>query len=328
MKRPPRTDLPRSPARFNTTRRARSRIQRCKRYTDLSLRGPRLFQSEFERNLFALRQDKLRQISALGEQLTPTSLSRRTPCRSRQKFGEIPAEVLDRDGRLPSQGRSWPFALKAKPVLPSCNRVVNGYKSSFVWTAEENRVFSSISCSTWGITSVSPATSSAPALASSPCMSKKLPSWPRPVALPEKFHGLADAELRYRQRYVDLFMNTDVRAVFINALRCSRQSDRSSINEDTSSRDPHDATHGRGAPQALSHPPQCARSFPLRESRRNSTSRAGGRRMDRVYEINRNFRNEGVSTHTIPFTMLDFIRPRQLSRPDATDPGAHRAGRT
>src|SRR6202020_1797560 len=35
------------------------------------------------------------------------------------------------------------------------------------------------------------------------------------LALPEKYHGLADVELRYRQRYVDLFMNTDVRAVFV-----------------------------------------------------------------------------------------------------------------
>ena len=39
------------------------------------------------------------------------------------------------------------------------------------------------------------------------------------LALPEKFHGLADVELRYRQRYVDLFMNTDVRAVFVKRAR-------------------------------------------------------------------------------------------------------------
>ena len=77
------------------------------------------------------------------------------------------------------------------------------------------------------------------------------------LALPEKYHGLADVELRYRQRYVDLFMNSDVRAVFVKramVLKAIRSFfDQPRIHR---GRDPHDAAHRRGSRrQALSHPP-------------------------------------------------------------------------
>ena len=77
------------------------------------------------------------------------------------------------------------------------------------------------------------------------------------LALPEKYHGLADVELRYRQRYVDLFMNTDVREVFVKraqVLKAIRQLLRSAWVHRGG--DPDDAAHRRGSRgQALSHPP-------------------------------------------------------------------------
>src|ERR1700721_1099903 len=55
-----------------------------------------LFESEFERNLFALRQDKLRQIAELGQQAYPNQFAgSHTLAEVRQQFGEIPAETLD-----------------------------------------------------------------------------------------------------------------------------------------------------------------------------------------------------------------------------------------
>ena len=130
--------------------------------------------------------------------------------------------------------------------------------------------------------------------------------------LPEKYHGLADQETRYRQRYVDLIMSKDSREVFITRSRVVAY-----IRAFLESQDflevetPMMQTSPGGAiarPFATHHNaldmPLYLRIAPELFLKRLTV---GG--FERVYEINRNFRNEGVSTqHNPEFTMLELYR--------------------
>jgi lysyl-tRNA synthetase class 2 len=127
---------------------------------------------------------------------------------------------------------------------------------------------------------------------------------------PEKWHGLADVEARYRQRYLDLMVNPEVRRTFVArsqiVAEIRRFMDGAGLHR---GRDADDAAHrGRRGGAALRHPPQRARHRPLPAHRARAVPEAaGGRRLETVYEINRNFRNEGISAmHNPEFTMLEF----------------------
>jgi lysyl-tRNA synthetase class 2 len=132
------------------------------------------------------------------------------------------------------------------------------------------------------------------------------------LTLPEKYHGLQDVEMRYRQRYVDLFVNTEVREVFvkrnrlIQALR--RALDRRGYVEVET---PMMQTiyGGALARPFVTHHNALDMDLYLRIAPELYLKRliVGG--MDRVYEINRNFRNEGLSMrHNPEFTMLEFYQ--------------------
>ena len=132
------------------------------------------------------------------------------------------------------------------------------------------------------------------------------------LALPEKYHGLADVELRYRQRYVDLFMNTDVRAVFVKrakVLKAIRSffDQRGYIEVETPMMQP--IAGGAAARPFRTHHNALDLSLYLRIAPELYLKRLVVGGLDRVYEINRNFRNEGVSTqHNPEFTMLEFYQ--------------------
>jgi lysyl-tRNA synthetase class 2 len=132
------------------------------------------------------------------------------------------------------------------------------------------------------------------------------------VALPEKYHGLADVELRYRQRYVDLFMNTDVRAVFVkraHILRAIRKffDARGYLEVETPMMQP--VAGGAAARPFRTHHNALDLELYLRIAPELYLKRLVVGGMDRVYEINRNFRNEGVSVqHNPEFTMLEFYQ--------------------
>jgi len=130
--------------------------------------------------------------------------------------------------------------------------------------------------------------------------------------LPEKFHGLADQETRYRQRYVDLIMNADSAAVFrtrsaIVAYIRAFLDAQDYLEVET----PMMQTTPGGAiarPFTTQHNVLDMELF-LRIAPELNLKRliVGG--FERVYEINRNFRNEGVSTqHNPEFTMLELYR--------------------
>jgi lysyl-tRNA synthetase class 2 len=132
------------------------------------------------------------------------------------------------------------------------------------------------------------------------------------LALPEKFHGLADVELRYRQRYVDLFTNLDSREVFVKrakVLKALRKffDDRDYLEVETPMM--QQVAGGAAARPFKTHHNALDMDLFLRIAPELYLKRLVVGGLDRVYEINRNFRNEGVSTqHNPEFTMLEFYQ--------------------
>ncbi len=163
------------------------------------------------------------------------------------------------------------------------------------------------------------------------------------LALPDKYHGLEDVELRYRQRYVDLFMNTgqsakqsehgpapviegesaveavghegpppNVREVFVKragVLRALRTffDSRGYLEVETPMM--QSIAGGAAARPFMTHHNALDIDLYLRIAPELYLKRLVVGGMDRVYEINRNFRNEGVSTqHNPEFTMLEFYQ--------------------
>jgi lysyl-tRNA synthetase class 2 len=128
--------------------------------------------------------------------------------------------------------------------------------------------------------------------------------------LPEKWHGLTDVELRYRQRYLDLIVNPDVRKVFLLRTKIV-QAIRRFLNErgyvEVETPMMQSIPGGATAKPFKTHHNALDMDLFLRIAPELYLKRllVGG--FERVYEINRNFRNEGISTrHNPEFTMLEF----------------------
>ncbi len=274
-----------------------------------------MFESEFESNLFALRQDKLRQIAALGQQTYPNQfITTHTLSEVRRQFAELAPEALEAQrptvtvaGRIMAiraQGKAG-FAqlqqggerLQIYVRLDAVGE--QGFQlyklldlgdhigvSGYVFRTRTGELTVHVETITF--------------------LTKAM------LALPEKYHGLSDVELRYRQRYVDLFMNTDVREVFVKralVLKALRRffDARGYIEVETPMMQP--IAGGAAARPFRTHHNALDISLYLRIAPELYLKRLVVGGLDRVYEINRNFRNEGVSTKNNPeFTMLEFYQ--------------------
>ncbi len=130
------------------------------------------------------------------------------------------------------------------------------------------------------------------------------------LPLPEKWHGLQDVEIRYRQRYLDLIVNPDSRHVFevrsraVTAIR-GFLTERGFLEVETPMMQP--MAGGALARPFVTHHNALDMPLYMRIAPELYLKRLTVGGIERVFEINRNFRNEGISTqHNPEFTMLEF----------------------
>jgi lysyl-tRNA synthetase, class II len=130
------------------------------------------------------------------------------------------------------------------------------------------------------------------------------------LPLPEKWHGLSDVEIRYRQRYLDLIVNPDSRRVFetrskvVAAIRDFMTS-RGYLEVETPMMQP--IAGGAIARPFVTHHNTLDMDLYLRIAPELYLKRLTVGGLEKVFEINRNFRNEGISTqHNPEFTMMEF----------------------
>ena len=130
------------------------------------------------------------------------------------------------------------------------------------------------------------------------------------LPLPEKWHGLTDIEIRYRQRYLDLIASEKSRQVFVTRARITQElrkffDARGYTEVETPMM--HPIAGGAAARPFKTHHNTLDIDLYLRIAPELYLKRLTVGGFDRVYEINRNFRNEGISTqHNPEFTMLEF----------------------
>jgi lysyl-tRNA synthetase, class II len=132
------------------------------------------------------------------------------------------------------------------------------------------------------------------------------------LPLPEKWHGLSDIEIRYRQRYLDLIVNGRAREIFLRRAHLIRElrrffDARGYVEVETPMMQP--IAGGATARPFVTHHNTLDIDLYLRIAPELYLKRLVVGGLERVYEINRNFRNEGISTeHNPEFTMLEFYQ--------------------
>ena len=128
--------------------------------------------------------------------------------------------------------------------------------------------------------------------------------------LPEKFHGLVDIETRYRQRYLDLIVNEDSKQIFINRSKIINNIRALMVEDDFLEVETpmmHPIPGGAVARPFTTHHNALNRDLYLRVAPELYLKRLVVGGLEKVFEINRNFRNEGISTrHNPEFTMIEF----------------------
>ena len=132
------------------------------------------------------------------------------------------------------------------------------------------------------------------------------------LPLPEKWHGLADIEMRYRRRYLDLIVNERVREIFLRRAQIIAElrrffDARNYVEVETPMM--HSIAGGATALPFITHHNRFDIDLYLRIAPELYLKRLVVGGLDRVYEINRNFRNEGIDAiHQPEFTMLEFYQ--------------------
>ncbi|HEV2325022.1 MAG TPA: amino acid--tRNA ligase-related protein, partial [Terracidiphilus sp.] len=279
------------------------------------MEGNVVFDSEFERELFKLRRSKLDEIVKLGQAAYPNQFrATHTLPDIRAKWGEATAEQLEGErvnvavaGRIMAirqQGKAGFATLQQQGARLQIYVRLDAvgeqgfalYKlldlgdhigvSGYLFRTKTGELTVHVETLTF--------------------LAKAM------LALPEKYHGLADVELRYRQRYVDLFANLDAREVFVKrakVLKALRRffDERGFLEVETPMM--QQIAGGAAARPFRTHHNALDMDLFLRIAPELYLKRLVVGGLDRVYEINRNFRNEGISTqHNPEFTMLEFYQ--------------------
>jgi lysyl-tRNA synthetase class 2 len=277
--------------------------------------GITVFDSEFERNLFNLRQEKLKEIEKLGQAAYPNQFpSSHTVPAVRAQWGEATAESLEANRvTVAVAGRIMAIRAQGKAGFATLQQQGERLQIYVRLDAVGDQGFALYKLLDLGDhigvtgylfrTRTGELTVHVERLT---FLSKAM------LALPEKFHGLADVELRYRQRYVDLFTNLESREVFVKrakVLKALRRffDDRGYLEVETPMM--QQVAGGAAARPFKTHHNALDMDLFLRIAPELYLKRLVVGGLDRVYEINRNFRNEGVSTqHNPEFTMLEFYQ--------------------
>jgi lysyl-tRNA synthetase class 2 len=274
-----------------------------------------VFDSEFERSLFELRRSKLEEIEKLGQAAYPNQFpASYTVPEVRARWGAAAAEELDASRvTVAVAGRIMAIRAQGKAGFATVQQGGERLQIYVRLDAVGEQGFALYKLLDLGDhigvsgylfrTRTGELTIHVERLT---FLSKAM------LALPEKFHGLADVELRYRQRYVDLFVNLESREVFVKrakTLKAMRQffDERGYIEVETPMM--QQVAGGAAARPFKTHHNALDQDLFLRIAPELYLKRLVVGGLDRVYEINRNFRNEGVSTqHNPEFTMLEFYQ--------------------
>lgn len=274
-----------------------------------------MFDSEFERSLFDLRKAKLEEIEKLGQAAYPNQFpASHTVPQVRAKWGEEQTENLEANRvTVAVAGRIMAIRAQGKAGFATLQQEGQRLQIYVRLDAVGEQGFALYKLLDLGDhigvtgylfrTRTGELTIHVERLT---FLAKAM------LALPEKFHGLADVELRYRQRYVDLFSNLEAREVFVkrakvlNALRRFFD-ERGYMEVETPMM--QQIAGGAAARPFVTHHNALDQDLFLRIAPELYLKRLVVGGLDRVYELNRNFRNEGVSTqHNPEFTMLEFYQ--------------------
>lgn len=280
-----------------------------------------VFESEFERNLFALRQEKLEAIAALGQSSYPNHYrATHSIPQVRAQWNEVSAEVMNGTPEQPAPrvevsiaGRIMAIRAQGKAgfaALQQSGERLQIYVRQDAVGEAGYALYKLLDMGDHiGVTGYLFRTRTGELTVHVETLTFLAKAM---LALPEKYHGLADVELRYRQRYVDLFANLDSREVFVKRakiLRAIRRffDERDYLEVETPMMQP--IAGGAAARPFKTHHYALDLDLYLRIAPELYLKRLVVGGLDRVYEINRNFRNEGVSTqHNPEFTMLEFYQ--------------------
>ena len=274
-----------------------------------------MFDSEFERNLFELRKAKLADIEKLGQAAYPNQFpASHTIPEIRAKWGDATAETLDANRTTVAiAGRIMAIRVMGKAGFATLQQGGERLQIYVRMDAVGEQGWALYKLLDLGDHIGATGYLFRTKTGELSVHVERLTFLAKAMlALPEKYHGLADVELRYRQRYVDLFANLDAREVFVKrakVLRAMRRffDERGYLEVETPMM--QQIAGGAAARPFRTHHNALDMDLFLRIAPELYLKRLVVGGLDRVYEINRNFRNEGVSTqHNPEFTMLEFYQ--------------------